>query len=162
MADEGQSLTTHRFGQRFEIICTDGITLIDLYEKHVAKLESSVKCLELLNETSVERMKPVHARITQLEARLESPGFDRFMAENGDGDREVYETLTEAREYAEQAITDWRESASSDGEWSSCVEDVTVWAAIERASEVKMEKNYPDDADSVDFVLKPLPHQDKP
>jgi hypothetical protein len=95
-----------------------------------------------------------------LKARLESPGFDRFMAENGDGDREICETLAEARKYANDAISYWQECASEDGEWSDCVEGVTVWVAIERVGEVGMAKNYPDDADSSDFVLKPLPTQE--
>lgn len=42
MADEGQSLTLTRFGRRFEVICTDGIALIDLFEKHIEKLEAKL------------------------------------------------------------------------------------------------------------------------
>lgn len=95
------------------------------------------------------------SRVEALEARLESPGFERFMADDGDGERDTFETIAEAREFAEQAIVNWRGDAN-DG-WSDCVEGVTVWVAIERARSVVVEKNYPDDADSVDFVLKPLP-----
>ena len=123
--------------------------------------QASVGIEDDLDKITVERAmafwRDKDARVAELESRLGSPGFDRFMAENGDGDRDVYRTLSEAREYADQAIVDWREDAISDGKWSSCVEGVTVWVAIERASEVLVEKMYLDDADSSDFTLKPLP-----
>lgn len=42
MADEGQSLTVTRFGQRFCVTCTDGIALVGLLESQVRKLETKV------------------------------------------------------------------------------------------------------------------------
>lgn len=73
-------------------------------DTRVAALQSSVKCLELLNETDVERMKPVHARVAELKADLEAMtqiAHDRerrWVAQGNDGvrDRREVERLRAA------------------------------------------------------------------
>lgn len=94
------------------------------------------------------------------EARLESPGHRRFMADSYEDGPNEFDTLDEARESANGLIAYWRRlAADSGGKWTDYAGRVTVWAAIERGTEVVMEKNHPNDADSSDFVLKPLPNQ---
>ena len=45
MSDEGQSLTTHRFGRELCITCSDGIWLAHQYEKHVVELEAQLETM---------------------------------------------------------------------------------------------------------------------
>jgi len=104
-------------------------------------------------------VKSFAGHTADIEARLASSGLERFMTEDGDGEHDLFDSLAEARDCAGQYIDNWRKEANSDGEWSSCVEGVTVWVAIERAVGLPMAKQWPDDPDSTDFVLRPLPDQ---
>jgi hypothetical protein len=67
--------------------------------------------------------------------RLRGMESGRFIADDGDGEREEFDTLKEARDWAVEQITRYRDDARTDGEWPESVNGVTVWVALEQAQE---------------------------
>lgn len=68
MSDEGQSLTTNRFGREFQVVCSDGIALVDLYEKRVAELEGELSEVKSHRDGVIFQRDSVRKNVAELQA----------------------------------------------------------------------------------------------
>lgn len=124
--------------------------LADLLERSVADSPTVTHALNRASDHLNDAGNPQLDRATE---PRQCPG--RYMADDGDGETQEFGSLDGARSWADIQVDRYRKDANFDGEWSGCVEDVAVWAVVERTREVKSEN-------SSDFVLEPCAEADKP
>ncbi len=90
--------------------------------------------------------------------------MERFYCEDrANGERQVYDTLSDALKDAQTTLKDYRKEATLDGEWDRSVEDLTVGIVAESGDEeddiVTHRTRYipdEDDQDAFDVVILPV------
>jgi hypothetical protein len=119
-------------------------------QKDVVHVAESVAWLSRRVMQRVEERDAAEVRVAALEARLSGPG--RYLVDGGYG-RRVFDTLSEAREWANSRIQVFRDRAARTGKWHDAVQDVSIWVEIEQATA------FPVEEDGTDFELTALPIQ---
>ncbi len=84
---------------------------------------------------------------------IEASDHERFHATDGDGGADSFGTLKEAVEFADNEIQGYRDEGEE--EWNSCVEGVTVWVAVQRATAIDCADD--DETPSVDYRMQGVP-----
>lgn len=112
--------------------------------RHVAGSGPTWRVDTLLRELA-DALETQAAKVVELgRTRADS---ERYLADDGDGERAEFGTLAEAHQWADECVTAYRLAAMSDGEWPGEVNDVAVWAVVESTREF-------DACEGSDFVLE--------
>lgn len=105
------------------------------------------------NRELFDRWNAAKQRADKAEAKLAStekvyPMGNQFLAYDGYCEREEFDSLPEARVWAQTQLDGERDVARADGVWDDSAERITIWMAVEQTREFEVE-------DGIDFVLEP-------